>query len=114
MSAVPGPATMHPATTAQPDLRGKDDVIDWTGELLDQLDGHWTHQLRPRLDGLTDQEYLWEPVPGCWNVRARGARDSPAAIGSGPFTLDLLRPPPSPACRRKASMPTSPARSSKR
>ena len=88
---------MHPATTAQPDLHGTDAVIDWTGELLDQLDGHWTHQLRPRLDGLTDQEYLWEPVPGCWNVRARGAHDSPAAIGSGPFTLDLLRPPPSPA-----------------
>jgi len=88
---------MHPATTAQPDLRGKDAVIDWTGELLDQLDGHWTHQLRPRLDGLTDQEYLWEPVPGCWNIRARGAHDSPAAIGSGPFTFDLLRPPPSPA-----------------
>jgi hypothetical protein len=88
---------MHPATTAQPDLYGKDAVIDWTGELLDQLDGHWTHQLRPRLDGLTDQEYLWEPVPGCWNVRARGAEDSPASIGSGPFTLDLLRPPPSPA-----------------
>ena len=65
---------MHPATTAQPDLHGTDAVIDWTGELLDQLDGHWTHQLRPRLDGLTDQEYLWEPVPGCWNVRARGAQ----------------------------------------
>ena len=74
-----------------------DAVIDWNGELLDQLDGHWTHQLRPRLDGLTDQEYLWEPVPDCWNVRARGAHDSPAAIGSGPFTFDLLRPPPSPA-----------------
>ena len=45
---------MHPATTAQPDLHDKDAaVIDWTSELLDQLDGHWTHQLRPRLDGLT-------------------------------------------------------------
>jgi len=30
-----------------------DAVIDWTGALLDQLDGHWTDQLRPRLDGLT-------------------------------------------------------------
>ena len=26
--------------------------------LVDQLDWHWTHQLRPRLDGLTDDEYL--------------------------------------------------------
>jgi hypothetical protein len=22
-----------------------------------------------RLTGLTDEEYLWEPVPGCWTVR---------------------------------------------
>jgi DinB superfamily len=89
---------MRPGTNTQPDPHGKDAaVIDWTAELVDQLDGHWTHQLRPRLDGLTDEEYLWEPVPGCWNVRAYGARDNRAAIGPGPFTLDLLRPPPSPA-----------------
>jgi hypothetical protein len=24
---------------------------------------------RSRLDGLTDTEYLWEPVPGCWTIR---------------------------------------------
>lgn len=24
-----------------------------------------------RLSGLTDDEYLWEPAPGCWSVRAR-------------------------------------------
>ena len=36
--------------------------IDWTRELLDQLEWHWTHHLRPRLDSLTDDEYLWEPV----------------------------------------------------
>jgi hypothetical protein len=33
-------------------------------ELLEQLTWHWTNQLRPRLDGLTDEEYLWEPVRG--------------------------------------------------
>ena len=38
--------------------------IDWNRELVDQLDWHWNHHLRPRLDGLTDNEYLWEPVPG--------------------------------------------------
>jgi hypothetical protein len=26
-------------------------------------------RLLQRLDGLTDDEYFWEPVPGCWNVR---------------------------------------------
>ena len=26
-------------------------------------------RLFTRLDGLTDEEYLWEPAPGCWSVR---------------------------------------------
>jgi hypothetical protein len=25
-----------------------------------------------RLDGLIDQEYLWEPVSGCWTIRVAG------------------------------------------
>jgi hypothetical protein len=44
-------------------------TVDWNAELLDQLDLHWTAMLRPRLAGLTDDEYLWEPVDGCWTVR---------------------------------------------
>jgi hypothetical protein len=43
--------------------------LDWNTELRDQLDWHWQRQLRPRLDGLSDEEYLWEPVPGSWSVR---------------------------------------------
>jgi hypothetical protein len=39
-------------------------AIDWNDEIVDQLEWHWQHQLRPRLDGLTDDEYLWPPVPG--------------------------------------------------
>jgi DinB superfamily len=46
--------------------------IDWTEQLTEQLDWHWRQQLRPRLDGLTDDEYFWEPVAGCWSVRPRG------------------------------------------
>ncbi len=26
-------------------------------------------RLLARVEGLTDEEYRWEPVPGCWNVR---------------------------------------------
>jgi len=48
---------------------------DLTAQLADQLDFHWTHQLRPRLAGLTDDEYFWEPVPGCWTVHPDGAID---------------------------------------
>jgi hypothetical protein len=25
--------------------------------------------LRLRLEGLTDEEFFWEPVPSCWTVR---------------------------------------------
>jgi hypothetical protein len=38
--------------------------IDWNAELVNQLEWHWQHQLRPRLDGITDDEYFWEPVAG--------------------------------------------------
>jgi hypothetical protein len=44
--------------------------MDWTNELDKQLSWHWENQLRPRLVGLDDREYLWEPVPGMWSVRS--------------------------------------------
>ncbi|MGU3650795.1 DinB family protein [Mycolicibacterium sp. A43C] len=43
--------------------------------LADQLDFHWEHQLRPRLTGLTDDEYFWAPVPDCWTVHPDGRVD---------------------------------------
>ena len=33
-------------------------------------DDVWARTLT-RLDGLTDDEYLWEPAPGCWSIRQR-------------------------------------------
>jgi hypothetical protein len=45
--------------------------VDWTEQLGLQLTWHWDGHVRPRLEGLTDDEYLWEPVDGCWNVRPR-------------------------------------------
>ncbi|PZS19805.1 MAG: serine/arginine repetitive matrix protein 1 [Acidimicrobiales bacterium] len=70
--------------------------MDWNEQLIEQLDWHWSHQLRPRLEGLGDDEYLWEPVPECWNVRARDASTSPMAPGSGPHTIDFAWPQPDP------------------
>lgn len=55
-----------------------------TSELVDQLDFHWKVALRPRLDGLTDDEYFWCPVPDCWTVQSDGA-------------IDFADPPPEPA-----------------
>ncbi|UOZ09746.1 DinB family protein [Amycolatopsis sp. WQ 127309] len=68
-------------------------TVDWTTQLADQLDFHWQNFFRPKLDGLTDDEYLWEPVPGCWTVRPRKSDDEP---GSGEFTIDFAHPAPEP------------------
>jgi hypothetical protein len=46
-----------------------------TTQLTDQLDWHWTKQLRPRLEGLTDDEYFWQPVPHCWTLHSDGSID---------------------------------------
>ena len=74
-----------------------DTPLRWGPLLLDQLEWHWTHQLRPRLDGLTDDEYLWEPVPGCWSVGPRGSSPAPVQGGAGDVTIDFAFPEPEPA-----------------
>ncbi len=67
--------------------------IDWNHELVDQLDWHWQQHVRPRLDGLTDEEYLWEPVPG-WSVRRRHEARSRMAAGAGDTVADFDDPEP--------------------
>ena len=67
--------------------------IDWNAELIDQLETHWRHQLRPRLDGLTDEEFFWQPVPGCWTLSRRGESSAPKSFGTGEFTMDYADPP---------------------
>jgi hypothetical protein len=37
---------------------------------------------------LTDDEYLWEPVPGAWSIRRRGEAASPAPFGLGDWLID--------------------------
>lgn len=43
----------------------------WTVRLLDQLTFHWEYQLRPRLEGLGDDELTWEPAPGVSTIEWR-------------------------------------------
>jgi hypothetical protein len=43
--------------------------------------------IRGRLDGMTEDEYLWEPAPGCWSVRS---------TGSGKWQAERGDPPPHP------------------
>ena len=63
-----------------------------TDQLAEQLDCHWRTALRPRLDGLTDDEYFWEPVPDCWTVHRDGAIDfAYPAPQPAPFTTIAWR-----------------------
>jgi len=61
-------------------------------QLADQLDWYWRTNLRPRLDGLTDAEYFWEPVRDCWSIRPRGTSAAPMSEGSGEWTMDSAPP----------------------
>lgn len=71
--------------------------LDWNAVLLDQLTWHWDNQVRPRLAGLTDEEYFWEPVAGCWSVRPRGTSSAPIQAGAGAMTIDFDYGDPQPA-----------------
>ncbi len=71
--------------------------MDWTTQLLEQLTFHFDNQARPRLDGLTDEEYRWEPVPGAWNIRPRAEAATPMAAGGGDHVIDFAYPEPVPA-----------------
>ncbi|MEV6212911.1 DinB family protein [Kitasatospora sp. NPDC051914] len=49
---------------------------------------------------MTDEEYFWEPVPGCLSVRRRSDGPGPQAeflTGAGDWGRDALAEPPSPA-----------------
>ena len=62
-------------------------VVQGKTELVLLSDEVW-ERTRERLDGLTDEEYFWEPAPGCWSVRQR--RD-------GRWAIDQAIPAPDPA-----------------
>lgn len=70
--------------------------MDWTGQLVGQLQVHWQGQLRPRLEGLTDDEYFWEPAAEAWSVRPRGRSTAPVQAGAGPFVIEFAFPQPEP------------------
>lgn len=70
--------------------------MDWGFEVSEQLNWHWVHHVRPRLEGLSDDEYLWEPVAGCWSLRPRGRATTSMAAGGGTLVMDFEFPEPSP------------------
>jgi hypothetical protein len=60
---------------------------DRLGVLLAQLDK--TRELAEvRLAMLGDEEFLWEPVPGCWSIRRREDATTARAYGPGEWVMD--------------------------
>jgi hypothetical protein len=48
------------------------DMNTWAPLIVDQLDFYMRAHLLPRLEGLSDEEFFWEPVQDCWSVRPSG------------------------------------------
>lgn len=46
------------------------------------------------LDGLSDEEFFWEPVEGCWTVHRRSDTRDVDADGSGEWVIDYVVPEP--------------------
>jgi hypothetical protein len=61
---------------------------DRVGVLIDQLSSSKEFS-QQRLDGLVDDEYLWEPVEGMWSVRRREEARTSDAYGPGLYVLDF-------------------------
>jgi hypothetical protein len=63
---------------------------------LVSLSDYSFQRTRVRLEGLTDDEYLWEPVPDCWTIRlqpdGRYRADWAVPLSpTGPFTTIAWR-----------------------
>jgi hypothetical protein len=63
-------------------------MMDAQRVLMDLSDQVWL-RIEARLAGLRDEEYFWEPAPGCWTIRQR-------ADGSWRADWPLPRPDPEP------------------
>jgi hypothetical protein len=57
-------------------------------ELIELSDEVW-QRTRARVEALTDDEYFWEPAPGCWSIRQR-------ADGTWFMEWPIPRPDPEP------------------
>jgi hypothetical protein len=69
-------------------------MTDLTHE-LQALSDHVWRRTRARLEGLTDEEYFWEPAPDCWTIHrgddGRWVWDPPQPMTNPPFTTIAWR-----------------------
>ena len=70
--------------------------MKWNPLVREQVAWIWQRTWRPRLEGLTDEQYLWEPTPGAWSVRPRAEATTAMAAGAGDLVIDFAYPEPDP------------------
>src|SRR5690606_35592809 len=96
-------------TVPTPDASGTDAAPprgldgDLPTVLIDQIEFHVRAMLRPRLEGLTDEEYFFDPSGDqkAWTVHRRlPEEDLPEGAfqaGTGEWVIDFAHPEPEPA-----------------
>src|SRR5947209_6902547 len=77
------------------------EIRDWdqtrlVDALRTQLEQTWRFA-RATLEDLTDDEYFWERVPGCWSVRRRADATTELVWGSGDWVVENAWHPPTPS-----------------
>lgn len=69
---------------------------DAVSDLLRAQLAHAFTAARWQVEGLSNDEYFWEPQPECWSVRPRGAARSRQPCGLGDWVIDGEWPLPGP------------------
>lgn len=98
---TPDDPTLTTSSDDAAPLRGRDG--DLPTVLIDQIEFHMREFMRPRLEGLTDEEYFFDPSGDgdIWTVhrRAPDGETPPTSIqgGSGEMVIDFEVPEPDPA-----------------
>ncbi|WP_144790692.1 DinB family protein [Kocuria palustris] len=63
-----------------------------TAAAVEQLEWHWQNLLRPRLEGLTDDELFWDPTPDgrpAWTVHPADEQRTTHQAGAGALVIDF-------------------------
>ena len=63
---------------------------DRVGLLVEQLTESAMFS-RDRLDGMSNEEFCWEPAPAMWSIRKRTDATTPNAYGPGKYVMDFDR-----------------------
>ncbi|KAA9393915.1 DinB family protein [Kocuria coralli] len=73
--------------------------LDVLTSVIYQFEYHWKEQIRPRLEGLTDAEYLYDPSAdrSAWTVHPADERRTEMQAGARDTVVDFAFPEPDPA-----------------